>query len=265
MTAWFAFFGRDFLASTLGWSAEERGHYLTLLVAQWENDGLPNDLKRLELISPGVGKCWKLIEVKFPIGKGGRRRNVRLEHERHLAYERSERARQSASARWSEKATAQTAKADIPAASEGSECSEQCSEQCERIPPGICSGDASMTMSYSPPPPPPPPGLETVGEQEGWQRLKDAWNAAWGEKRQWRSNEPPEEAIARLREPGWLDEAIGAIPAIKGGACSGFKTPPTLRQFCARDPARGSFVARMLGGEFTDGERTTRIRKEVPA
>ena len=77
MTAWFAFFGRDFLASTLGWSAEERGHYLTLLVAQWENDGLPNDLKRLELISPGVGKCWKLIEAKFPVGKGGRRRNVR--------------------------------------------------------------------------------------------------------------------------------------------------------------------------------------------
>jgi hypothetical protein len=89
----------------------------------------------------------------------------------------------------------------------------------------------------------------------GWTRLLAAWNAAWSEKRQWRSSEPPAEAIARLGEPGWLDDALLAIPEIKRGACSGFKTPPTLRQFCGRDDARGSFVARLLGGEFTDAER----------
>lgn len=258
MTAWFAFFGRDFLASTLGWSAEERGHYLTLLVAQWENDGLPNDLKRLELISPGVGKCWKLIEAKFPVGKGGRRRNVRLEHERHLAHERSERARQSASARWSKTEGAQTTNRDIPAENDTSVCDRTCDRICDGICEGTCSSDASMSMSYSPPPPPPPPGLETDEERTGWQRLRTAWNEVWGDKRKWRSIEPPPEAIDRLREPGWLDEAIRAIPEIKAGACSGFKTPPTLSQFCARDPARGSFVARMLGGEFTDSERLTR-------
>jgi hypothetical protein len=93
-----------------------------------------------------------------------------------------------------------------------------------------------------------------------WGQLRDAWNAAWGEKRQWRSTEPPPEAIDRLSEPGWLQEAITAIPEIKKGACSGFKTPPTLRQFCQRDPERGSFVARMLGGEFTDTARGHKAR-----
>jgi uncharacterized protein YdaU (DUF1376 family) len=243
MSSWFAFFGRDFLASTLGWSAEERGHYVTLLVAQWEQGGLPDDPKRLELISPGVSKSWKVLEPKFPKSTGGMRRNTRLEHERHLAHQRSERARQSASARWSGKAAAPAPDAEIPPESGGDECSEQ----CDRISDRICSTDASMTMSYSPPPPPTPPG----DFRDDWEALRTAWNAAWGDKRQWRSAEPPQEAIDRLAEPGWLQEAIRAIPEIKRGACAGFRTPPGLRQFCGKDE-RGTFVARMLGGEFVD-------------
>ena len=137
-SSWFAFFGRDFLASTLGWSAEERGHYVTLLIAQWEQDGLPADMKRLELISPGVGKAWKTVGEKFPVGVGGKRRNIRMEHERHLSHERSERARQSASARWAGRAAAQAPEVDIPAQNDDSECVEQCSEQCDRICDGIC-------------------------------------------------------------------------------------------------------------------------------
>jgi uncharacterized protein YdaU (DUF1376 family) len=255
MGSWFAFFGRDFLAATLGWSAEERGHYITLLVAQWEQDGLPNDLKRLELISPGVRSCWETLSPKFPAGRGGRLRNVRLEHERHLAHERSERARQSASARWGKKGDAD-AGAEVPA---GEECSEQCVEQCDRICSEPCSDDAAMTMSYSPPPPPTP--AREFGEE--WRQLREAWNAAWGEKRRWRSLEPPPEAVERLAEPGWLEEAIRGIPEIKRGACSGFRTPPTLRQYCARDPARGTFVMRMLGGEFTDSRRGERCQPAV--
>jgi uncharacterized protein YdaU (DUF1376 family) len=254
MSSWFAFFGRDFLASTLGWSAEERGHYVTLLVAQWEQGGLPDDPKRLELISPGIGKVWKVIEPKFPKSTGGQRRNARLEHERHLAHQRSERARQSASARWSGKSASGAAGSDDPPDGGAQECVEQCSEQCDRI----CPGDASMSMSYSPPPPTPPPG----DFADGWEALRTAWNAAWGDKRQWRSAEPPQEAIDRLGEPGWLDEAIRAIPEIKRGACAGFKTPPSLRQFCGRDE-RGSFVARMLGGEFTDSSLGIAKRREA--
>ena len=269
-SSWFPFFGRDFLASTLGWSAEERGHYATLLIAQWEQDGLPNDMKRLELISPGVSKCWKTIESKFPVSLGGRRRNVRLEHERHLSHERSERDRQSASARWSVKGAERApagasggpvsgeADVDNSAENEDSECDRICGGICDRT----CSSDASMSMSYSPPPPPPPPaGLDEESGRE-WGTLRDAWNAAWGEKRQWRSSEPPSEVLARLSEPGWLVDALLAIPEIKKGACSGFKTPPTLRQFCGRDPDRGSFVARLLGGEFTDAARGSKFRAQ---
>jgi uncharacterized protein YdaU (DUF1376 family) len=267
-SSWFPFFGRDFIAATLGWSAEERGHYTTLLIAQWEQDGLPNDMKRLELISPGVGKCWKTIESKFPVGVGGRRRNVRLEHERHLANERSERARQSASARWSGRGAegasagasggAVAEEVDVDNSAENDDSG--CDRICDRISDRICPSDASMSISYSPPPPPPPPeGVE--GETgAGWSTLRAAWNETWGEKRQWRSSEPPAEAIARLGESGWLAEALQAIPEIKKGACSGFKTPPTLRQFCGRDPDRGSFVSRLLGGEFTDTTRATPFR-----
>jgi uncharacterized protein YdaU (DUF1376 family) len=251
MSSWFAFFGRDFLAATLGWSAEERGHYITLLVAQWEQDGLPADMKRLELISPGVGKCWKILEPKFPPSRGGKRRNTRLEHERHLAHQRSERARQSASARWAGKPPNLENDGDC----EGGGCVEHCSEQCVEQCPDPCSSHASMTMSYSPPPPPAPPEEFSEETKAAWGQLREAWNAAWGPKRQWRSTEPPPEAVERLAEPGWLDEAIRGIPEIKKGACSGFSTPPTLRQYCGRDPTRGSFVSRMLGGEFTDTKR----------
>jgi len=237
-SSWFPLFGRDYRAATMGWTAVERGHYTVLLITQWEQGGIPDDLKRLELISPGIGKAWKTISPKFPKSTGGLRKNTRLEHERHLSHERSERARQSASARWN-KATAQTTNPGLEAESDDSECDRICDR--------TCSSDASMSMSYSPPPPPPPP--EAFGE--GWGRLREAWNAHWGEKRQWRSSEPPQEAIDRLREPGWLDEAIAAIPEIKRGSCDGFKTPPTLRQFCGRTE-KGTFVARMLGGEFVD-------------
>jgi uncharacterized protein YdaU (DUF1376 family) len=260
-SSWFPLFGRDFLAGTLGWTAEERGHYAVLLIAQWEQDGLPKDVKRLELISPGVSKCWKTIEHKFPPGVGGKLRNVRLEHERHLSHERSERARQSASARWHNRVSDKPPVGGNSAENDDPGCSEQCDRICDRI----CSDDASMSMSYSPPPPPPPPAGLDEETGRAWGQLRDAWNAAWGEKRQWRSTEPPPEAIDRLCEPGWLEEAISAIPEIKRGACSGFKTPPTLRQFCQRDPERGSFVARMLGGEFTDTARAVprQQRQEV--
>ena len=255
MSAWFAFFGRDFLASTLGWSAEERGHYLTLLIAQWEQDGLPNDLKRLELISPGIRACWPVLEGKFPVSRGGRRRNPRLEHERHKAHERSERARQSASARWTDAAREEGETAGKPPPGCAEQCATQCVEQCQ----GTCSGDASMSMSYSPPPPPSPAGAVA----DDWRTLRDAWNAQWGDRRQWRSTDPPPEAIARLETPGWLADALVAIPAIKTGACSGFKTPPTLRQFCGIDGNGVTFVAKLLGGEFTDataGERRMATR-----
>ena len=58
---------RDFLTSTIGWSAEERGHYLTLLMLQWDRDGLPAELDLLEKLSPGIGSVWHVLHDKFPV------------------------------------------------------------------------------------------------------------------------------------------------------------------------------------------------------
>ena len=40
---WMPLYVSDFLTATLGWTAEERGHYLTLLMAQWAIGNLPGD------------------------------------------------------------------------------------------------------------------------------------------------------------------------------------------------------------------------------
>jgi len=76
---------RDFLTSTIGWTAEERGHYLMLLMISWDRGGLPADLPGLERISPGVTACWGLLEGKFPVADDGLRRNPRLEGHRSKA------------------------------------------------------------------------------------------------------------------------------------------------------------------------------------
>ena len=81
----FPLYVRDFLTSTIGWTAEERGHYLTLLMISWDRGGLPTDLPALERLSPGVTVCWELLEGKFPVAEDGLRRNSRLEGHREKA------------------------------------------------------------------------------------------------------------------------------------------------------------------------------------
>ena len=103
---------RDFLTSTIGWSAEERGHYLTLLMLQWDRDGLPAELDLLEKLSPGIGSVWHVLHDKFPVEQDGMRRNQRLEEHRARAVElrkkRSEAGRAGASARFAQANAQQT-------------------------------------------------------------------------------------------------------------------------------------------------------------
>jgi uncharacterized protein YdaU (DUF1376 family) len=73
---------RDFLTSTFGWTAEERGHYLTLLMLSWDRGGLPSELEQLERLSPGVTAAWPMLADKFPLSDDGQRRNLRLEKHR---------------------------------------------------------------------------------------------------------------------------------------------------------------------------------------
>jgi len=95
---------RDFLTSTIGWTAEERGHYLTLLMIQWDRGSLPAEANDLERLSPGVCQCWSVLAGKFPVCDDGTRRNAKLEEHRTRCVEirekRSQAARSAASGRW---------------------------------------------------------------------------------------------------------------------------------------------------------------------
>ena len=96
---------RDFLTSTIGWTAEERGHYLTLLMIQWDRGSLPAEANDLERLSPGVCQCWSVLAGKFPVCEDGTRRNAKLEEHRcrcvEIREKRSQAAKSAASGRWS--------------------------------------------------------------------------------------------------------------------------------------------------------------------
>jgi hypothetical protein len=244
MTPWFPFFGRDFLAATTGWTAEERGHYLTLLIVQWEQGSLPDDSKRLELISPGLKGSWKTVSDKFPIWKDGRRRNTRLEHERSKSHDRSERARQSASQRW---ASGSMPSGDGQAEPDSPDCQdEQCDRICERTSDRISTSIAPISMLNSPPPPP----AKSAEWEQDWPTLRAAWNAEAkaGKRASWRSSSPPAGAGDRLQEDGWLAEALKAIPMV--AELRAFDNDVTLGQFCQE-----GWVAKVLGGYWRDKKR----------
>ena len=247
MTPWFPFFGRDFLAATIGWTAEERGHYLTLLIVQWEQGSLPDDTKRLELISPGLKGSWKTVSEKFPVWKDGRRRNTRLEHERSKSHERSERARQSASQRW---ATESMPSGDgqpnaAPPGCPDGQCDRTCDRICERMCGRSSTSNASITMLTTPPPP-----AKSADWEQDWPTLRAAWNAdaKAGRRAAWRSSSPPAGAGERLQEDGWLSEALKAIPLV--AELRAFDNDVTLGQFCQE-----GWVAKVLGGYWRDKKR----------
>lgn len=101
---WMPFWGTDFMAATLGWSASERGAYMILLWASWEGDGLPAEPERLFRLDPDIRPAWHLLEDKFPVAPDGKRRNARQERERgemrELGKRNADKARKAASARW---------------------------------------------------------------------------------------------------------------------------------------------------------------------
>ncbi len=234
MSSWFPFFGRDFLTATSGWTAEERGHYVTLLIVQWEQGGLPDDANRLELISPGLAGVWHTVQEKFPKWKDGKRRNIRLEHERSKSHERSERARQSASKRWESGVSG--GDQDEPGKP------PDMPEQCERICPSIATADAPMSMSMK--------GTSSSAPacawEELWPTLRQAWNAGVGVK--WRSSRPSDTVKAALAEDGWLALATQAIEQLP--KCRYFDDPVTLNQFC-----KPGFVDEVLGGKWNNPKR----------
>jgi uncharacterized protein YdaU (DUF1376 family) len=81
-------FHSSFLASTQGWTFEERGAYFMLLGAQWETGALPSEMNRLAGIvgvSPSTMKLlWKRVGQKFVVNEDGLI-NRRLEEHRRTS------------------------------------------------------------------------------------------------------------------------------------------------------------------------------------
>lgn len=66
--------------------------------------------------------------------------------------------------------------------------------------------------------------------------------------------EPPDEAVERLSEPGWLDAALAAIGRLR--ACRYFDTKVGLHQFCGP-----RFVSRVNQGRYDSPKMPKGSRK----
>jgi uncharacterized protein YdaU (DUF1376 family) len=251
------FFGRDFYASTAMWTAEEVGHYMRLLIIQWDAGSLPSDLARLELVSPGVGKVWDLLVEKFPLGEDGLRRNHRMEEHRIKASElqaaRSEAGKIGNEKRW----------ADRKAIANGSQSDRK----------AIANGIANGIAKTSPPSPSPSPSPNTnsipVSKEENththtacgddfrqpgwaadeWARFVGVWNQTARAAR-WEPLIAPSAWVEYAASPGWQQRAYAALERLPG--CEFFETPLAVTKFF-------EFVDRILAGEFDrqrqDGRR----------
>lgn len=83
----FQMYAADFLVDTQGWTATEVGIYTRLLMSEWVNEKLPEEMDRLARIS-GVDlgnflKCWRrVVGAKFVNNGSPGFVNKRLEYER---------------------------------------------------------------------------------------------------------------------------------------------------------------------------------------
>jgi uncharacterized protein YdaU (DUF1376 family) len=100
---WLPWFHGDFLSATQGWTVTERGVYFLLLGASWTMGALPDDRRRLAGIVGAqldeFDAAWKTVRRKFKLTEKGLI-NPRLELHRDKQAVKSEKARQSAFARW---------------------------------------------------------------------------------------------------------------------------------------------------------------------
>jgi uncharacterized protein YdaU (DUF1376 family) len=236
------FFCGDFLAGTLGWSAEERGHYTVLLSVQWIQGSIPSDMAALERISSGVTSCWATLSQKFPVWEDGLRRNRRLESHREKSIDLKEAKSRAGKAgneqRWKNRKTV----------ADGS--------QTDRT--AIANGIANGIAKTSPPTPTPTsnythtqPRVRVCRPDEeqdsGW--ALDAWtkfSAAWNSTERaapWNHLTPPNDWADLAASPGWIERAMSALAML-----------PSRRYFDRPLPVTRFFeyVDRILADEFAD-------------
>jgi uncharacterized protein YdaU (DUF1376 family) len=246
------FFGRDFYASTAMWTAEEVGHYIRLLVIQWDSGGLPSDLERLELVSPGVGRVWQLLSSKFPACDDGLRRNARMEEHRARAEDlkeaRSEAGQEGNRKRWGDrKPVANGSQKDRKAIANGI---AKVSPPSPSPSPSLSSSPKDECRTHTP-----PEGDEF--RQKGWaadewQRFVADWNAT-GNAVPWTPLVPPASWVDLAATPGWLDRAHQAMHRLP--ACQFFDKPLAVTRFF-------EYLDRILAGEFDNAKHDARKRRE---
>ncbi|HEA68120.1 MAG TPA: DUF1376 domain-containing protein [Desulfobacterales bacterium] len=82
----FQMYAADFFMDTIGWTNEEVGAYVRLLLYSWVNGPLPNDMKELANIAQSGAKKfannWKKLQTKFTPMSKGKYINLRLEETR---------------------------------------------------------------------------------------------------------------------------------------------------------------------------------------
>jgi uncharacterized protein YdaU (DUF1376 family) len=256
------FFGRDFYASTAMWTAEEVGHYMRLLIIQWDAGSLPADLDRLELVSPGVGKVWDLLVEKFPLGEDGLRRNRRMEEHRIKASElqaaRSEAGRQGAEKRWSD----------------GKRIANASQTDGKPMAKPLANSMANGMAKVSPPSPSPSPNTNSIpipkeenththtafGDDfrkpgwavDEWARFVGLWNQTARAAR-WEPLIAPSAWVEYAASPGWQDRAYAALERLPG--CEFFQTPLAVTKFF-------EFVDRILAGEFDTAKQDGRRARQ---
>lgn len=236
-------FCRDFLMSTIGWSAAQRGHYLTLLMVQWDAGFLPSDVDALERISCGVSEAWNLLEDKFPVGKDGLRRNRRLEEHRETAVEIRKKRQENGKKGGKPKGNRMgTQKGDLgqtsgqPGLEHPEPEPEPQSISLERDTPGTLS-QASVDASG---------GKKPGHALHDWEAFLKAWNDAAASCRhiaRYGSLYPPHTFWDRFDELGWRDEWRAGIDRLK--RCQWFTTPVSMTFFLKADTLQA-----VLAGQY---------------
>lgn len=254
---------RDFLTSTIGWSAEERGHYLTLLMVAWDRGSLPAELDSLERLSQGVTAVWTLLADKFPVGEDGQRRNARLEHHRERCVELKEKRVEAGRRAAAAKAAAIAGRANVQ---------QSFTKRSPNVEQSLSNREAIVKHPTSTSTSTPTSSLReernthtTRGDgfsdfskpgwaADEWERFAAVWNAT-ERATPWRSLMAPSSWVDLAAAPGWLDrarEALGRLPR-----CQWFGDPVAVTRFF-------EYVDRILAGEFDHAKQDVKRRARQP-
>lgn len=241
-------FCRDFLMSTIGWSATQRGHYLTLLMVQWDAGSLPSELDALERISGGISEAWNLLEDKFPVDKDGLRRNLRLEEHRTTAVEIRKKRRENGQKGGKPKGNRMGNQMGTQMVTNSKTSAEPGLDHPEPEP------EPQDSLSYereSAEPTSPARGDKARARTAGyalpaWEAFLGKWNDAAGRCRhiaRYDSLYPPQSFLERFDEVGWLDDYANGIARLE--RCQWFTTPVAMTWFCKQDTLQA-----VLAGQY---------------